>query len=735
MKKFKHLCLSLTALFLVNFAAAQVISISDARDLPEGSVVTVTGVLTNGPELGIIRYFQDGTGGLSAYGGATEGYQRGDSITVSGELKNYNGLLEIDPITDIENHGPAENPIMPQVFSLNQIGESTESILTKVETCIFAEGGNTFTGNVTYNITSNGIDGTIYVRNDHPLVGELIPVGSVDITAIGSQFTFTGFGGYQLLPRDIDDISSPNPINIISSIDIDNMSTTGFSLGWTTDISASTGVFFTSNIDGSGLTDNVEFEDQSVTNHNLELSGLEAGEVYFVQVYSVAGEDTARSNIFAAATVSNSSGTIMPYFNASVDNSLAEPVENLAITTDLRDTIVAYIDRAQSTLDIAVYNLNNPTIPTAINEALDRGVQIRYIAEGENANIGLANLDSAIPVLYRQNSEGSGMHNKFVIVDYASEDSSFVLTGSTNFTSNNLFTDANNLVVLQDKALAKAYTIEFNEMWGSSGSQPDEVNSRFGADKINNTPEKFIIGGKEVELYFSPSDGTTFALLNALETADISIDFALLLVTQNDLADKLIEKSDNFFVDVRGILNDVNISGSDFDVMVQNGVNVIENNSSTIVHHKYAIVDHANLSSDPLVITGSHNWSASAASVNDENTLVIHDASVANKYFQEFWARFTDLNVNVEDQMARDFSIYPNPASDRFKLVYQSEALSQNRLQISDMNGKLVFDARYRSHAGENSMEIDVQALPQGIYIISLSGEWGRLNEKLVVVK
>jgi phosphatidylserine/phosphatidylglycerophosphate/cardiolipin synthase-like enzyme len=732
----KTLILSATALLSSIFVSAQVIDIDVARGLPLETEVTVTGVVTNGSELGIIRYFQDGTGALSAYGPEVNGVALGDSITVSGVLKDYNGLLELDPILQLENHGQAVVPVDPITILPNQINETNEAVLVRVEGCIFVDGGNTFSGNTTYNFTNNGITNTMYVRTNHPLVGELIPVGVVDITAIVSQFTFTGFGGYQLLARGPEDISSPNPINIISAIDVSQLTSNGFTLTWNTDIPASTETFYTADINGEGMSDNVQTQNEAVTSHSLTLTGLNPGEVYFVQVFSVAGEDTARSNIFAAATVSNSTGAMHAYFNGGVDNTQAEPAENLAISTNVRDTIVAYIDRAQTSLDIAVYNINNPGIADAINDALDRNVTIRYIAEGQNANIALGSLNENIPVLIRENAMGSGMHNKFVVVDFESEEQSFVLTGSTNFTNNNLFTDLNNLIIIQDKALAKAYTIEFNEMWGSSGPTPNEGMSRFGEDKVNNTPEQFIVGGKKVELYFSPSDGTTNGIKKALETADASIDFALLLITQDDLANTLIEKNDNFFIEVRGMVNDPNISGSDFDQLNNAGVFVLEHIPTESLHHKYAVVDHADLNSDPLVITGSHNWSASANTVNDENTLVIHDAAIANQYYQEFIYQLNSLIVGTEDaNQIRELKLYPNPTEDQFTLNFYSESAQPSRLTIYDIAGKVAFEHAFGTYFGQNSMTVQVGNLARGMYVVSLSGSWGQANERLVVVK
>ena len=52
------------------------------------------------------------------------------------------------------------------------------------------------------------------------------------------------------------------------------------------------------------------------------------------------------------------------------------------------------------------------------------------------------------------------------------------------------------------------------------------------------------------------------------------------------------------------------------------------------------IVDQSDPGSDPFVWTGSHNWSDAANTVNDENTIVIHDATASNLFYQEFAQRF-----------------------------------------------------------------------------------------------
>ncbi|MFM8243691.1 MAG: hypothetical protein ACKN86_12865, partial [Crocinitomicaceae bacterium] len=59
-------------------------TISDARNMGIGQTVTIRGVVTNGTELGSIRYVQDATGALPIYGTGLNSLLRGDSVTATG---------------------------------------------------------------------------------------------------------------------------------------------------------------------------------------------------------------------------------------------------------------------------------------------------------------------------------------------------------------------------------------------------------------------------------------------------------------------------------------------------------------------------------------------------------------------------------------------------------------------------------------------------------------------------
>jgi phosphatidylserine/phosphatidylglycerophosphate/cardiolipin synthase-like enzyme len=268
------------------------------------------------------------------------------------------------------------------------------------------------------------------------------------------------------------------------------------------------------------------------------------------------------------------------------------------------------------------------------------------------------------------------MHNKFFVIDYrgGTSDQTWVWTGSWNVTDSGTNADMQNAIEIQDQALAGAYTIEFNEMWGSETNIPDPTNSRFGARKLDNTPHIFNINGVPVELYFSPSDGTTSHIIRTLDKAQSSINVAMLTFTRSDIASELNSKK-TAGVKVRCILDNNTDTGTQFSFLVAAGIETRLKPSSVsgLFHHKYAVID-AELTTVPqYVITGSHNWSSSAENSNNENTLIIQSNSIANQYLQEFVARYKmvggsdNIAVNVErsnDQIPQSFSLaqnYPNP--------------------------------------------------------------------------
>ena len=307
---------------------------------------------------------------------------------------------------------------------------------------------------------------------------------------------------------------------------------------------------------------------------------------------------------------------------------------------------------AQQSLDITMYEQESPEIVEAINAAYDRGVQVRYITDSIASNDVLENLNGNIPVLY--GNDNGIMHDKFIIIDAGDEMNAWVITGSLNHTENNLGWDYNNMICIQDKSMALGFTLEFEEMWGSEGPIYDEFNAKFGGDKMDNTPHKFLIDNIPMEAYFSPSDNTTSKIKNAIDQAQNDLEFGIMVFTENSLGDAVIDAQQRG-LNIDGIIDYVEYTGSEYQYLKDNGVNVrdyVNPDGSSwpdgpVFHHKYVVMDFQEGATNPILITGSHNWSAAAESNNDENTLIIYDANIANQFHQEFSKRFKDLQTPI----------------------------------------------------------------------------------------
>ena len=489
----------------------------------------------------------------------------------------------------------------------------------------------------------------------------------------------------------------------------------GFTLNWTTNVEGSTTIKY-------GTTTDLENE-MTVTgmasDHSIQLSGLEPSEFYYVQAESEKDGTTIKSSVRYFSTASNSSGEIKVYFNKSVDptfsnGSLAEATTAVA----LENAIVDAINTAQTSIDVSMFNNNRERIIQTLQAAKDRGIQVRYITNNGSFNSALQSPHD-FPVL-RLNPDAL-MHNKYFVIDADSEMDSWVIAGSLNLTEENQLNDYNNMVFIQDQALAKSYTLEFNEMWGTSGAQPSVFNVKAGSTKTDNTPHQFMINGQLIENYFSPSDNTTLAIAKTINNAEESVDFALLSFTINELGTAILNAHNDGKM-VRGIIENTGDQGTEFQFLQDRNVNVIDHPASGSIHHKYAIIDGKVSNGDPIVVTGSHNWSASAEVRNDENTLIIHSPEVANIFVQEFEQRWCETNGGncftsiFESNNKKELSLtaFPNPIMDEAYINVETiESLRNVNLSIFSVNGQLIFS---KIVPFQNQIPFSLKGLPTGTY-------------------
>lgn len=272
-------------------------------------------------------------------------------------------------------------------------------------------------------------------------------------------------------------------------------------------------------------------------------------------------------------------------------------------------------------------------------------------------------------------SKGSGlMHHKFVVIDGQT-----VVTGSANFTTSGIHGDflapetrgnANHILVIESPRLAERFTEEFNLMWGDGPG--GEADSKFGLQKKPSRPaQQVTVGSTSMVVMFSPFsrseswEQTTNGLIGqSLDLAAQSVDLALFVFSEQPLVDILRSRHQQG-VTIRALIDPsfayreysegldmmgLELAGRNCKLEAGNRpwaspidtVGIPNLPRGDKLHHKFGVVD------DEIVITGSHNWSASANHSNDETLLVIdNNSTVAAHFEREFEQLYADAFLGV----------------------------------------------------------------------------------------
>lgn len=281
--------------------------------------------------------------------------------------------------------------------------------------------------------------------------------------------------------------------------------------------------------------------------------------------------------------------------------------------------LVAAIDGARLSLDVAAYSLSLNSVRNALIRAHNRGTTVRVVMESENMDRSDPQImmEAGIPIVGDENN--GLMHDKFIIIDRSE-----LWLGSMNFTDGGAYDDNNHLMRIHSTKLVENYIREFEEMF---------LDGRFGDNIVPETPNPTVtIEGTRVDNYFSPDDGVLAALVPMLEGAQESIYFMAYSFTSNQLGDIVRQKAEAG-IHVAGVMDNEQMrsnQGTEYDPFRQAELDVRIDGIDGLMHHKVFIVDEA------IVVLGSYNFSQSAEERNDENVLIIYDPVIARQFILEF---------------------------------------------------------------------------------------------------
>ncbi|MBD2176474.1 competence protein ComE [Pseudanabaena sp. FACHB-1998] len=416
---------------------------------------------------------------------------------------------------------------------------------------------------------------------------------------------------------------------------------------------------------------------------------------------------------------------IQVFFNQNQAARYTDPYRNIERLGDnLERVMIDQVNKAKVSLDIAVQELRLPNISKAIVDAKLRGVNVRLILENQYSRAwseftpeevakmnardrdrykdfqkfadinndgrlsddeldrrdGLRLIKAAnVPWIddTADGSKGSGlMHHKFIIID-----EQVIVFGSANYTMSDIHGDftkpetrgnANNLLVVGSKELARYFKKEFNLMWGDGpNGKPDSL---FGTKKRSRKIEYLIVGGAQFRIKFSPDsldtarEQTSSGLITtAISGSKNSVDMAL-FVYSDPYISTILEERQQQNVQIRTLV-DPQFAYRDYSSTLDmwslqstqdcktgkssawkqplKTVGIPNLVSGDTLHHKYGIIDRN------LILTGSHNWTNAANHVNDEFLVAIQNDIVAAHFQREFDRLYKDATFGPTAKLSQ----------------------------------------------------------------------------------
>ena len=299
------------------------------------------------------------------------------------------------------------------------------------------------------------------------------------------------------------------------------------------------------------------------------------------------------------------------YFNYQEASTYLEPYRQIERSGDnLEAIIIEAIAESQSSIDLAVQELNLPLVAQALAAKKREGIEVRVILDNNYSrsfadfkSTEINSLESRDRQKYQEyvqfvdlnkdkqldsaeiaqrdalkiirqagieiiddtadGSKGSGlMHHKFMVVDRK-----VVITGSANFTLSGVFGDindhttrgnVNHLLRIDNWTVANLFTEEFNYMWGNPQLN---IKSQFGLNKPWRSPQSISWQDTEIIVQFAPTSSqkdwnltTNGTIGKTINSARESIDLALFVFSEQKIANILQSKSQQG-IKIRGVFD------------------------------------------------------------------------------------------------------------------------------------------------------------------------------------
>jgi phosphatidylserine/phosphatidylglycerophosphate/cardiolipin synthase-like enzyme len=372
------------------------------------------------------------------------------------------------------------------------------------------------------------------------------------------------------------------------------------------------------------------------------------------------------------------------FHNRQITDDMADNVDENGVLGDeevrwlsrgLAEACLAFINgtRAGEGLRVCAYEFTYLPVLLALKRAIGRGVDVRIVyhwtKKDDDAN-AKAIVKAGLPAdRLHPRTRTAIPHNKFIVKIEGGQPTQ-VWTGSTNFTNTGFFGQTNVGHLVTDDGVARTYL----DYWQALSGDPTHIKAVAGARELTSNPPGAIPEGAIARFYSPRKDDKMLdwygqrirngaslviltlpfnvapGLLSALAAPSEAMRFVILENPPTAEIDDAERQSEGRLVFSSGGLMGkkfvhrltgggevVPIEGSQLDAwfVEEELARSINHGHVFFVHSKLLLIDP--LSDDPLICSGSANFSSNSLKQNDENMLLIRgETRVADIYFTEF---------------------------------------------------------------------------------------------------
>ncbi|MBZ0203907.1 MAG: hypothetical protein K8I03_12885, partial [Ignavibacteria bacterium] len=318
-----------------------------------------------------------------------------------------------------------------------------------------------------------------------------------------------------------------------------------------------------------------------------------------------------------------------------------------------RDRIMEFLDEAINdpalNVDVFAYDLNEPTIVQKIITLAKEG-RVRVILDDAGSHSNPTSWEAKFEKLFKQEAKDidalfrgnySGLAHSKIFILKQGNNAVKVLTGSTNFTTNGIYINANHLLIFSNPAVAKLYADVFDASFGDAQMSSFKASGFAKDDHLINQQNL-----PDMTIRFSPHTKAVTekffgSITKIIKDAESDILFAIMIDdSKSDILDAIREhvKDDKIFTygitDGREGLylykpdskHGVKVSGKKTETALPPPFNKVADIPGHNIHHKFIVKDFKGTS--PVVYCGSSNLAFGPEQGNGDNLLEIRDKDV-----------------------------------------------------------------------------------------------------------